>query len=394
MRKIISGLDNLKMNNRSVSILFTNIGPYHIARVLAMKNLFKGQVIPIQLSSNEKLRKWKIDDNIGILSVQESPLEDANMQELSNKVVKVLKQIQPDAIAVAGYSLPPMRSAAIWAKKNKVAAILMSDSHEVDKQRNWLKETIKGWWIRRYFLSAFVGGWRAAEYLIKHGFPPDRIWRGYNVVDNEYFGSRTEQIRRNEQVWRENLGLPEKYFLYVGRFSPEKNLIRLLRAYRIYCNKMQKQSWRLVLVGSGPQEKELRKISESLELHNVFFPGFKQIEELPYYYTLGSCFVLPSISESWGLAINEAMASGLPVLVSWKCGCAPELVHPGVNGYLFNPENEEEIAYFMHRISSGELDLIKMGEASKRIIKNFSPETWALSLKDCIEVTMKSKMPP
>ncbi|MEO0137828.1 MAG: glycosyltransferase family 4 protein [candidate division WOR-3 bacterium] len=376
----------------NIVVLFINFGPYHIARVFALKNIFKGDVFPVQITNNEMIREWRLNEKpFDILTLLKRAERDVFKSDLRKILYKSLHNISPDILAIAGYSHPAMRFAAIWAKKHNKLAILMSESQYIDKSRNLLIEKIKGWWIKRYFDSAFVGGERSADYLIKLGFPADKIWRGYDVVDNEYFSKKAEEIRKNGNEWRLKLELPDKYFLYVGRFSPEKNLLKLLEAYRIYKNKMQKDAWGLVLVGSGPQENELKSKADKLGLRQIIFPGFKQINELPLYYALSSCFILPSNSEPWGLVVNEAMASGLPVLVSYKCGCVPELVYPGINGYTFNPENVEEIAFYMSHISSGGVDINKMGEASRKIIQNFSAETWARALADCIEVTMKRR---
>ncbi len=381
------------MVDKRIVIIFLNYGPYHIARIVAFSNSYKGEIIPIQITSSEPLREWYTPgEQIKIYTIFHKSLPLIKKSELKEILNIELEKLTPDILVIAGYSHPAMRLAARWAKKNKKIAILMSDSQYIDRPRNWLKEKIKGLWIRKHFNSAFVSGARSAEYLIKLGFPADRIWRGYDVVDNDYFMKKSDEIRVNIKEWREKLRLPDRYFLYVGRFSSEKNLLNLLEAYKIYCDKTESDVWGLVLVGSGPQEYKLKTKANRIGLRQIIFPGFKQFEELPPYYALASCFILPSISETWGLSVNEAMASGLPVLVSWKCGCVPELVYPGINGYVFNPESPENIAFYMKKISSGEIDLNKMSESSRRIIRNFSPQTWAKALADCIEVTIKREI--
>jgi glycosyltransferase involved in cell wall biosynthesis len=114
----------------------------------------------------------------------------------------------------------------------------------------------------------------------------------------------------------------------------------------------------------------------------VLLPGFKQYPELPAYYGLASAFVHASTTEQWGLVVNEAMASGLPVLVSNRCGCATDLVQEGVNGFTFDPYSVEAIAHAMQRVwqmEDGELK--KMGAQSARIITNWGPERFATGLE-------------
>jgi glycosyltransferase involved in cell wall biosynthesis len=124
------------------------------------------------------------------------------------------------------------------------------------------------------------------------------------------------------------------------------------------------------------------------ELRDVVFAGFQQGDAVPAYYGLASCLVLPSISETWGLVVNEAMAAGLPVLVSQRCGCVPELVQPGVNGYVFDPLDTEGLARLLGVMSSETADAGRMSEASRQIVALYTPETWAQTLADCIERTL------
>lgn len=254
-----------------------------------------------------------------------------------------------------------------------------------DKKRIWIKEKIKGWFIKKYFDRAFVSGSRAQEYLISLGFIPSNIWRGYDVVDNDYFFQQSMEIKKNFNEIRKKIKLPENFFIFVGRLSPEKNLKNLIKAYKIYKEKIKKERLKLLIIGKGPLENELKNMVKKENLTgDIIFTGFKQINELVYYYASAEFLILPSISETWGLPVNEAMASGLPVLVSYRCGCAPDLVFPGINGYIFNPYDVNEIAEFISKMSFNKEKLKKMGYASQKIISNYTLEVWSESLIDCI----------
>jgi glycosyltransferase involved in cell wall biosynthesis len=220
-------------------------------------------------------------------------------------------------------------------------------------------------------------------------FPRDRIWTGYYVVDNQTFATGAASARRNPEGIRRRLGLPERYFLFVGRFAPVKNLPRLLEAYARYRASAGYHAWGMVLVGSGPQESMLRELAQNLP--EVVFAGFQQLDTLPTYFGLASSVVLPSISEPWGLVVNEAMAAGLPVLVSHRCGSVSELVRSGLNGYVCDPLNIDGMARLMSVLSSRAVDLDKMGDESRRIVALYTPETWAQTLADCIDQTSHAK---
>jgi len=105
----------------------------------------------------------------------------------------------------------------------------------------------------------------------------------------------------------------------------------------------------------------------------VYFPGFRQIEELPRFYAHAGCFIHPALEEPWGLVINEAMASGLPVLSSDNVGAAEELVDDGMNGWKFSPENVAGMAAVMQTISAFNFPLSAFGAASRRILEARSP---------------------
>ncbi|MGB7293164.1 MAG: glycosyltransferase family 4 protein [Thermodesulfobacteriota bacterium] len=383
-------MNEIETSCLNVVVLFSNYGPYHISRVESFANIFPGRVIPVQLYRKEKIREWKPGESkIQILTAEEMHTDKSQACELGSKLISILEDINPDVIVIAGYGHPEMRSIARWALKKDVVSIMLSDSHYLDKPRIWFIEKLKGWWIRKHFDAAFVSGSRAAAYLESLGFPRKYIWLGYDVVDNEYFTCHAREVRKNESGFRGNLNFLGKYFLYVGRFSPEKNLISLLKAYKKYRDIAGERSWKLVMVGNGPLERALKESASKLGLNSVIWAGFKHIDDLPSYYALASCFILPSKSEPWGLVVNEAMASGLPVLVSARCGCTPDLVFPGINGYVFEGNDVNELCYLMNRISSGEVNTEKMGKASSEIIANYTPEAWARALADCITISMQ-----
>lgn len=377
----------------SVAIIHTQYGPYHFARIKALKAIYPGDLDLIQLAAQENIRQWNVSNcPIEITTVADGILENYPVKYLIQELIKYLIKIQPAVLVVAGYGHPVMRAAIKWGYQNHVPVILLSDSQYCDHQRNPLLEMLKGRWIRQYCDTAFVAGASAAQYLERLRFPKHKIWRGYDVTDNNYFGSHAKQIRTNQSNKREQLALPKSFLLYVGRFSSEKNLTRLLEAFANYQQQSSiSRALSLVLVGSGPEEQMLKNKAQQLGLKNVFWPGFKQVDELPVYYALASALILPSTSEPWGLVINEAMACGSPILASTQCGAVWDLVFPGINGLIFNPWSSQSISQAILSFSEYSLDRqTSMGQASQRIIQNFTPETWAIALSDCIAKTVST----
>jgi len=193
-----------------------------------------------------------------------------------------------------------------------------------------------------------VGGTPHREYIAALGVPLDQVFTGYDAVDNEHFRIGADRARGAAQRLRKKLALPPHFFMACSRFVQKKNLARLLQAYAKYRQATGEAAWSLVVVGDGELMGELMTLRCQLGVEeHVLFPGSKSYEELPIYYGLAEAFIHASTTEQWGLVVNEAMAAGLPVLVSERCGCTSDLVVPGINGLLFDPEDVTSIAEAM-----------------------------------------------
>jgi glycosyltransferase involved in cell wall biosynthesis len=303
---------------------------------------------------------------------------DTGKWHLSRLLWKNLNLIGPSVVLIPGYYTVPALAAAVWCKLKGRKAVLMTESGVQDHKRLWWREAFKQWLILSLFDWAVAGGTAHTDYLQQLQFPSGRVARFYDVVDNSFFQSQCRTLRVLQSA--SDFGLPAKYFLYVGRVSQEKNTRALLNAFLNY--RAAGGTWALVVVGDGPQLSELHCASaHSLYESNVYFTGLQATSQLPKYYAFASVFVLPSIREPWGLVVNEAMAAGLPVLVSNRCGCAADLVASGENGFTFDPFDEPALADALTRMEKlGERNLKQMGQRSSEIISRFSPEAWAAEI--------------
>jgi glycosyltransferase involved in cell wall biosynthesis len=254
----------------------------------------------------------------------------------------------------------------------------MSDSRAEDAPRHQLTE-----WIKRQIVAGFSGalvaGTAHRDYARMLGVPVANIETGYDVVDNAHFAAGAEAARAAERRVRTVLGVPAAYFLVSARFIEKKNLSFLLDAYSLYRKQCSRAPLDLVIVGDGPLRATLEEQRRVLGLEaHVQMPGFIHYESLPAYYGLATALVMPSISDQWGLVVNEAMASGLPVLVSNGSGAAQDLVAHGINGYTFNPSRTEELAGQMAALSRAPASrLAQMGAASQAIIEGYTPQSFA-----------------
>lgn len=376
--------------NFKVIVLFSHLGPYHYARLKAASQ--SQDISAVEYSNIDCIYNWQ-PMPVKFSFPQITLFKDQAYQDQPRHTQQIvletcLENNHPKAVTICGWSNSIALMALTWCSKNRVPAILMADSTEQDEVRRCWKEIPKRR-ILRNISTALVGGQLQRDYLIKLGIPPDRIFLGYDVVDNDHFANGAAQARQLTSVLRQQLGLPEHFFLASARFIPKKNLDRLLQAYAQYRTQAGIHAWSLVLLGDGPLKTQLCRQIEQLNLTPwVHLPGFKQYNDLPAYYGLAHCFIHASTTEQWGLVVNEAMAAGLPVLVSDRCGCTPDLVQNGCNGYVFNPYSPDYMAELMLKISSGNCDLIAMGKASQAIIAQWTPQTFADSLQKAVEMAV------
>jgi len=254
-------------------------------------------------------------------------------------------------------------------------SVMMDDAWKLSDMRGFLISMVKKI-IHRNIDVAFIPAPSHAAYYIDKGIPPERIVYGVDVVDNDFFASGADRARSHaDRLWKE-LGLPRKFFVFVGRFIQRKGIATLLEAYRRYVHALPNDPWGLVLVGEGDELRVHEKAM--LGYPSVKFVGSQFGDQLCTYYGLAGAFVLPSEVETWGLVVNEAMASGLPVLVSSGCGAGEALVEEAGNGWTFEPGNADKLSHLMSRISQlSPAQLRNMGTRSKEIIGHWSLDTFA-----------------
>ncbi|MBW4538625.1 MAG: glycosyltransferase family 4 protein [Myxacorys chilensis ATA2-1-KO14] len=375
-----------------IALLFTNYGPYHLARLNAMHQLCQDlnwQVTAIELARAEADYEWRTSvEHLPypfITITENQQLEAVNPIKLGQSLIKTLERVQPDAIAIMGYFRPSMLMALMWGAWTGKARILFSATKEDDAPRRWWQEQVKRT-ILKQFQAALVGGNPQKRYLTKLGMLPEQIVVGYNVVGNDAF--HPSKIRSLPPP------IARPFFLSINRFIPKKNLSNLISAYAAYSQQAGSQAWDLVLCGDGQLRPQLEQQIAELGLSDrIHLPGFLQQDELLPYFAHAGCFVHASTQEQWGLVVNEAMAAGLPVLVSNRCGCFEDLVIEGINGWGFDPDNIEQMTGLMVKMSSEMVDAEAMGTAALSHIQKFSPAHFAQGLSQAVRVALSEAQP-
>lgn len=379
-----------------LAILFNNIGGYHAARIFATHKacLARGwELIAIQVTDNTREHPWgqftsDIPFELHTLLPSISPLDIERGQgaaKAAKLLSKLLSDITPEIVAIPGWATPTSQSALLWAKKHKAKTILMSESKKDDDKRTWWKELVKSKFYVSKYSAALVGGNLHREYLAELGLPNERIYFGYDAVDNDYFflQGKIAQVEA-ARIRKTYPNIPkEPYFLCVTRLIERKNVLRLIEAFAAYrLTITDNNAWSLVICGSGDQEVAIRHKVQKLDLVDyVYFPGFVTYQDIGYWYGLASAFVHPALREQWGLVINEACATGLPILCSRTVGACYDLVEEGQNGFTFDPESSEDISHSlvkMHRLE--EPRRVAFGKHSQHLVSQYSPQQFAVGL--------------
>jgi 1,2-diacylglycerol 3-alpha-glucosyltransferase len=366
-----------------VAVLWIDWYAYHLARFAALceQPELKGSVVGLEMVGGTGVHtglkfREEVPESMPVITLfPQGDWGRISKWKLASAIWKHLNRLNPSTVFVPGYYTLPALAAALWSKGKRRRSVLMTESTEADHQRTWWRELLKKILIRSLFDWAIAGGKAHRRYLEKLGFRPERIARFYDIVDNYLFRSRTQAERIRSRA--HDFGLPDHFFLFVGRLAEEKNVDGLLAAYLNYRHGGGTKS--LVFVGGGPLEGRLRQmVSESAFAPDIYFEGLKNSKELSPYYAFADCFVLPSTREPWGLVVNEAMAAGLPVLVSKACGCAEDLVIEGGNGFSFDPANRQELVDRLHAVENlSAAESRAMGRHSWEVISHYSPEAWA-----------------
>lgn len=247
----------------------------------------------------------------------------------------IVKSGKFDAVIVNGWHYKTAWQAmrACWQAKTPV--MVRSDSHlhsERSFPRKMAKLPVYLWFIRKVDACCAVGTW-SRDYFLHYGARSDRIFIVPHVVDTDFFCTQAEQLRTRQTELRRQWQLDEDatVFLFAGKFIAKKRPLDFVRAIA-WANRNAPRIMGL-MVGDGPLrsacEDEVKTAGAPIR-----FTGFLNQSEIPAAYAAADALVLPS-AETWGLVVNEAMASGRTCLVSDRVGCGPDLVVPGETGHLF-----------------------------------------------------------
>ncbi|MGO9620563.1 MAG: glycosyltransferase family 4 protein [Desulfobaccales bacterium] len=284
---------------------------------------------------------------------------------------------------------------AMWSAKRLGLKLLIRDEATLSGTRpNIGKRLLKAGFfagLKRLADGFLAIGSLNREYYRHYGIPEEKIfWMPY-AVDNTFFQTEARKAGVRREEWRRELGLApgRPVILFLGKLEPRKRPADLLGAY-IHLNRQAAvaEPPYLLFVGDGEQRQPLEEVARDMQLEGVRFLGFKNQTELPAYYDLCDVLVLPSVSEPWGLVVNEAMNAGKAIIVSDQVGCGPDLVRNGENGYIFPAGEVAALAAALSKVLADPETCHRMGARSRELISSWGFSEDLAGLRQALQAVM------
>lgn len=285
---------------------------------------------------------------------------------------RAVRRLRPDVLIVGGWNQPAFWSSHLAARRRRVPVVAwvestLSDSRQSSRLRNAAKRA-----FIRSCAACIVPGSAAAEYVRALGVPTERIQIAPNAVDLDIFGARVAELHGERSRLRDSLGLDKTVALYVGRLSPEKGVDVLIRSLALVGSDVE-----LIVIGTGPEEDELRRLATDVAPGRVRFAGFLSRDDLVTWYAVADLLVVPSRSEVWGMTLNEGAAAGLPLVATEAAGGAWDLIEEGANGFRVPSEDARGLARAIDRLADDPAFRARAGRRSTAISAAWTPDAWA-----------------
>ena len=277
-------------------------------------------------------------------------------------IARALRNAQPDVVVVSGWSTFASQRAIAWCRAHGVPYVLLVESHDLGPRAAW-RRAVKGAIVPRLLRAAasvLVVGSAARESVVAGGATSVRVFA--NTIDVVAWATRAEQLERRPPD-------DDVVVLSVARLVPEKGLDDLIRAVA----EAGDPRLRLVVAGNGPDREALVELAAGVGVRLTIL-GHVAEAQLARAYVDADVFALLSRHEPWGVAVNEAAASGLPLLLSDRVGAASDLLVDGQNGFLVPAEDVHEAAAALSRLAAGPELRQELGGRSRELVRDWGYE--------------------
>jgi glycosyltransferase involved in cell wall biosynthesis len=360
-------------------------------RVLLIHNFISPYRVPLFRELNQrfdldiwilgdiaKLREWRGDAPPDAFRYRMLPHVSVGLGSRYNRVLLnpgfswAFMRHRCDAIICCGWDAPVFFQAACLARLRGLPFVLWAGSTAAEN--SWYRSVAR-WPVAQLVQSAdawLAYGSRARDYLVDLGATEERVFRAFNTVEIDDFAQASVRAQDDREALKKSLGVKTPHvILFCGNLLTLKGIDDLIPAFATL--RGQREDVSLVLVGSGKAEDRFKELCQREGVDEAtVFTGYVPREELPKYYAIADLFVLPSRREVWGLVVNEALACGVPTVVSEAAGASADLIQPGENGYVAPPSNARALAEIFVDYFGDETDRAAMADAARRSIAPFS----------------------
>ncbi|MBD2187083.1 glycosyltransferase family 4 protein [Pseudanabaena mucicola] len=307
--------------------------------------------------------KWKVAKDY----LKQTIFKGFTSQYLS-KPLQLLKELQPDVVILTGWQVLPLLQLLLACKILKIPCAVRGESNSL-KPRPFFISLLHQTILNLYNAFLVIGKANHSFYL-KNGVPIHKLFSCPYFIDNQRFRDTSIKLMSQRQQLRDKwqISFSKVCFCYVGKLETKKRILDLLEALKNLKNSSNYDLIHILVVGTGELMELAQKFVSDHSLP-VTFAGFLNQSEIVQAYVASDCLVLPSdYGETWGLVVNEAMACGLPAIVSDRVGCGLDLVESGVTGETFPFADSIALAKLLDVAISDFPKLKIMGKNAQRLV--------------------------
>jgi glycosyltransferase involved in cell wall biosynthesis len=330
---------------------------------------------------NEEDRSWTVDESSWDFSHRYLPSVEVGRRRVAVPS-PVITDRRPDILVAIHFEPGFVPAWAIFRMLGTRVALFVEVTFDSWITRRRWKEMLKGFIFPRVD-AILTPGRDGRNYAKRYGARDDQILDLPHVIDFAHYSSRSATARTQRDEIRSELSLQGVTFIYVGRLWRGKGIKYLVDAFALLQRRLPEEV-SLLIVGDGSDEPHLRRRCRDEGLRNVAFAGFHQRDVLPRLYAAADVLVFPTLGDPYGLVIEEAMASSLPVITTSSAGEIRDRVDEGVNGFIVSPENSAELLDRMELLSRRPDLRVKMGEEAKRKVATQHPDRWAEQFEEAV----------
>jgi len=278
-----------------------------------------------------------------------------------------------DVVLVSGYAMAGNLLALAAARLTGARVLTRSDSN-AELLRDKPQKLGKTLFVKAFFAACsamLVSGVRNREFYRYWGVPERKLVDAAFSVDNDRFAADGALTQPERAALRASWGCTDDrpVMVFASKFMARKQPLLTMQAALQLAR--EGVPMHLVMAGSGEQDRELREFATAHPELPVHFTGFVNQGQMPALLAASDVFVFPSTGEPWGLIVNEAMAVGLPVVVGERCGCVPDLVRQGQNGFLVGEGDLAGLVHAMRTLATDAGLRARMAQASRDIIAHW-----------------------